>query len=84
MENFYDILNLSFCQVLENLRRETARLFTKALLVWGLGMAVAKTSLRRKWKSMIVPSSLKKRKLLTEGIFRNILLLPKGFAYHAL
>jgi hypothetical protein len=65
MKYLNDILDLSFCQVLKYLRRETAWLLAKTLLVRGRGMAVAKTSLRRKWKGMIVPYSLKKRKLLT-------------------
>jgi hypothetical protein len=46
MKNLNDILDLSFCQVLKYLRRETARLYTKALLVWSLGMAVANIAVR--------------------------------------
>jgi len=46
MKNLNDILDLSFCQVLKYLRRETAWLLAKTLLVRSLGMAVANIAVR--------------------------------------
>jgi hypothetical protein len=85
MENLNDALDFSFCQILENFRRETARLlFAETLVLWGLGRALAKTLLCGKGRIRIVPCSLKKWKFSTKGIFRNSLLLSKGLAHHAL